>query len=411
MIYADSYCHFAFFADRKKTITQEDLILRYIWQHIHSIIDNYNGAIPLSHFLKNYFRLHPKLGSRDRKIISELIYCYYRCSKAFESDLSLEEKIKVSLFICETSVKQTLQFLPEDWQAKKSLKLQERIDYLGGIGVNFSPDDIISFTAMLSDGIRSQEWLKSMLQQPRLFIRLRKNNTEIRRILTDNGVDFFEVADNCFSLPNTTPVDRFLPAECYVVQDASSQKTGSYFKPKSGEKWWDCCSGAGGKSLLLKDLEPSVQLTVSDKRASILHNLSDRCKLYKHVLPQQFVLDVSDKEELNKKMSGALFDNIICDVPCTGSGTWARTPEQLYFFEETTIRDFSERQKAVSGNVVQYLKRGGRLIYITCSVFEEENEAVVNYLLKNHQLEIEKKELINGVEIKADSMFIAVLRK
>jgi 16S rRNA (cytosine967-C5)-methyltransferase len=271
--------------------------------------------------------------------------------------------------------------------------------------------ELASFRFTLSAGIETQQWLGSMLQQPRLFIRIRKRREEIVRLLQQNELPFEELNDNCLSMPNGAPVDKLLPSDAYVVQDHSSQQTGTYFSPKTGESWWDCCSGAGGKSLLLKDMEPAVQLTVSDKRSSILHNLRERFKLYKHALPVSVVADVAEPGEIEKHLAGKLFDNIICDVPCTGSGTWARTPEQLYFFKEEYVREFSERQRQIATNVSSYLKPGGRLIYITCSIFREENEEIIDYFLSRNNITLESQQLINGIEAKADSMFVSVLRK
>ena len=162
---------------------------------------------------------------------------------------------------------------------------------------------------------------------------------------------------------------------------------------------------------MLKDLQPGVQLTVSDKRQTILRNLVDRFSLYKHQQPTKYVLDAADEHELQSKLGDRQFDNIICDAPCSGSGTWARTPEQLFFFKEEYISDFASLQQTIAGNTVRFLKSGGRLIYITCSVFRKENEAVVDAVIEQHKLTIEHQELINGTERKADSMYIAVLRK
>lgn len=381
--------------------------MRYIWSHIQAIIEQYNGAIPLTHFLKNYFRLNPKLGSRDRKIISEMAYCWYRVSKALPRDLSFGHKIGAALFLCETATKQTEQFIPDHLKESKSLPLHSRIAILGDSGLNLYA--ILPFHPDLSGSLNENNWIRSLLSQPRLFLRVRKN--KVLKILSENGINYEIEGDSCLSLPNGSPVDRLLPASDYVVQDASSQRTGNYFHPLPGSAWWDCCSGAGGKSLLLKDLEPSVRLTVSDKRSSILHNLADRFRSYKLPLPETIVADATDGDELETKMKGHAFDNIICDVPCTGSGTWARTPEQLYFFKKEYLAPFAERQKSIATNVSRYLKPGGRLIYITCSIFREENEEVIEYLQKEAALSLEEVVVINGMETKADSMFVAVLRK
>jgi 16S rRNA (cytosine967-C5)-methyltransferase len=195
------------------------------------------------------------------------------------------------------------------------------------------------------------------------------------------------------------------------VQDISSQSTGQYFLPGKEQEWLDCCSGAGGKSLLLKFIEPKINLSVSDTRETIVRNLKDRFKQYGMPAPATFIADARDKTALIKNFGTKKFDNIICDVPCTGSGTWARTPEQLYFSKEERITEYAERQKQIAANAIEFLKPDGRLIYITCSVFKAENEEVVDSLVQEKQVTILEKKLINGLSQKADCMFIAVLVK
>jgi 16S rRNA (cytosine967-C5)-methyltransferase len=105
------------------------------------------------------------------------------------------------------------------------------------------------------------------------------------------------------------------------------------------------------------------------------------------------------------------FDLIICDAPCTGSGTWSRTPEQLYYFREKKIDEYSSLQKKIVSNVIPHLANGGYLCYITCSVFKKENEIVVDFIQEKFNLEIIRIEVLKGYDKKADTMFAALLRK
>lgn len=385
--------------------------MRYIWQHVNTIIHTYQGQIPLSRFLKSHFREHKKLGSRDRKIIAAMLYSWYRCSKALPAELSFEDKVKSCIFVCETALPQLLQFLPEQWQQQKDAATEERVALLKNEDISVQLEDITPFPIRLSEGVTEKEWRQSMLQQPDLFLRIRKNKEGVKHILQENRLPYKELPNDCLALPNGSAIDKVLTEEDYVVQDFSSQCTGTYFSPRKNETWWDCCCGAGGKSLLLKDMQPAVELTVSDKRSSILHNLADRFKKYHLHQPKQLVLDVTDAEAVNQQLKGQQFDNIICDVPCTGSGTWARTPEQLYFSQKATLEEYAQRQKKIAANVFPYLKKGGTLFYITCSVFKEENEEVVHSLLKHSDLHLESQQLINGIPNNADCMFIAVLKR
>jgi 16S rRNA (cytosine967-C5)-methyltransferase len=384
--------------------------MRYIWQHIKTIIESYNGSIPLAHFLKNYFRLNPKLGSRDRKILSEMAYCWYRCSKGFNEEMPFENKLIACLYLCDTEARHTISYLPISWQETKSHYITEKIKQLTKENIIFDINKIAPFEFELSSGIKKEDWLYFMLSQPRLFIRVR-NKQVVTNILDEQGINYYWLNNNCISLPNATSVDTMLPPETYVVQDASSQQTGEYFHPQDNETWWDCCSGAGGKSLLLKDLNKNISLTVSDKRDTILHNLTERFKLYQLGKPETHVLDMDNAISIKATLGDKRFDKIICDVPCTGSGTWARTPEQLYFFDNKELERITALQTSIAVNAAAYLKAGGSLFYITCSAFQQENENVLNNILHQTGLILKKKHLINGINYKADSMFIAELKK
>ena len=367
--------------------------MRYILQHIHTITENYKGDVPLSHFLKNYFRQYPILGSRDRKTLSAMAYSWYRCAKGIGNDVAFHE-------------------LMAKWLTENKLLNTSLTELLtDNSSLPFDLDNLFPYDAELSEGITRQAWLTSMLVQPDLFIRIRKDKGKIISLLNNQQIPFTFITDDCLALPNGAKIDALLPEDTYVVQDASSQQTGTYFTPVKNEAWYDCCAGAGGKSLLLKDIEPGVRLTVSDRRESIIHNLLQRFKQYRHTAPVTHITDVANKEALYEKLGGKQFDHIICDAPCSGSGTWARTPEQLYFFKQESIQEFAALQQKIAINVSGHLKAGGRLIYITCSVFKEENEEVVAEIIKQTGMQIINMQIINGINIKADSMFIAVLKK
>ncbi len=366
--------------------------MRYIWQHISTITETYDGSLPLAHFLKNYFKQYPILGSRDRRILSAMAYSWYRSKKGLtrnEAGTEIEPLVKNCLSVCNV----LLPSFPLDPTPPMA----------------FDIEALFPYNIPHSKGISSHEWLQSMLSQPDLFIRVRKNKTKIIDLLRSQDIPFNFITDNCLSLPNGAKIDALLPPDSYVVQDASSQKTGDYFKPKKNEQWYDCCAGAGGKSLLLKDMEPGVRLIASDLRETILHNLRQRFKLYGHTLPETYATNVADKLQLEKALGGRKFDNIICDAPCSGSGTWARTPEQLYFFDPAVLDKFSALQKTIAVNAARYLKASGRLLYITCSVFEAENEQVVEEITGATGLTLVRSQLINGTGIHADSMYIAEL--
>jgi 16S rRNA (cytosine967-C5)-methyltransferase len=122
------------------------------------------------------------------------------------------------------------------------------------------------------------------------------------------------------------------------------------------------------------------------------------------------MIDLTDPERNPDIYKNAEFDLIIADVPCTGSGTWSRTPEQLYFFEERKTSEYAVLQKKIMTTVIPKLKPGGHLLYVTCSVFKKENEEMIRYIQDSFKLELVSLELMKGYDKKADTMFAALLK-
>ncbi|HEY1201479.1 MAG TPA: Fmu (Sun) domain-containing protein, partial [Niastella sp.] len=173
-------------------------------------------------------------------------------------------------------------------------------------------------------------------------------------------------------------------------------------------KIWDACAASGGKSILAFDTFKQPHLTVSDIRQSILINLEKRFATAGIKNYNSFVGDLSAS---TFNIRNSAFDIIITDVPCSGSGTWSRTPEQLYYFEPQQINKYSALQKNIVSNAIPYLKPGGFLLYCTCSVFKKENEEVVDFIQQQHSLQLKQLTLFTGYTMKADTLFGAVFQK
>lgn len=385
--------------------------MRALQQHILAILESYGGAVPLTHFLKGYFKANPILGSRDRKVISDAVYSYYRCAKALPEALSLSEKAGFSIFLAENEHPHTAKLIPEALQKNRSGLLADRMQALSEAGISVRAERILPAGIKLSPGINKDTWLESLWRKPRVFFRiLSRHKAPVREKLHNAGIELIAEGDNAYSCAPGTALEKVLSPEEYRIQDLSSQQTAAFFALKPGDSVWDCCSGAGGKSLLACETEANIRLTVSDVRSSILHNLADRFRLYNRAIPEQILVSAADSNSLSEKLGQRQFDHIIADVPCSGSGTWARTPEQLHFFDPGSLNEFAARQRSILKNVVAYLKPGGHLSYITCSVFEAENESVLG-ILAPEAFDFVKVSSIDGTSRRADAMFAALLRK
>lgn len=370
------------------------------------IIESYNGIEPLVFTLKKYFSKNKKHGSKDRKIIQSLCYSYYRTAHALYN-YSTEEKIIWSRFITVNIHDEFLMAVRPELSEKILLPYAEKLKMAG---TDF--DAIFPFADELSNAIDKEKFVYSFLKQPNLFLRIRPGKKdEVLRKLKSIPVEN-RVESDCIELPNTFKVSEVFDLDKeVVVQDASSQQTLGFLKTiKLNEKVkaWDCCAASGGKSILLYDsLDGNVEITASDIRESILKNYKDRLQVAKLPFAKTFSADLTEglPKQINSK-----FDIIICDVPCTGSGTWARTPEQLYFFSTNKIEEYAQRQMLIVQTAFRALKKDGLFFYITCSVFQKENEAVVESLAKLMGAKIINMHYIQGAQSLADTLFVAIMK-
>jgi 16S rRNA (cytosine967-C5)-methyltransferase len=376
------------------------------------ILSLYKGEEPLVVFLKKFFSAGKKYGSTDRRQISHLCYCYFRLGKALPEP-PMEERILTGLFLCTDSSNAILQHLKPEWNEKAGYALEEKFSFLS---VEESMLPVFPWKELLSEGIDHTEFSRSFFIQPDLFLRLRPGFEERVKVkLQEGGIEFRDVDDHCLALSNSSKVDGLIELDKEaVVQDLSSQRVGQFFmsvrrdgQTGRSDRVWDCCAGSGGKSIMLYDHDPGIELTISDNRKTILINLEKRFKKAGINNYKSLTVDLSKPAPL--KLS--TFDFIIADVPCTGSGTWGRTPEQLYYFEEKKITAYATMQRQIVSAVIPHLETGGYFLYITCSVFKEENEMIIEFIRENFHLESVKMELLTGYREKAGTLFTALLKK
>lgn len=359
----------------------------YFASHINSaiqILEEYDGRLPFAHFIKSYFGQYKKFGSKDRKVITHLCYSYFRLGKAF---VHLDKKARI----------------------EKSLALQQAVHFEDKHEV----DKIFPWESLLSEGIVVNDFSKSFLVQPDLFLRIRPGFLkQVEAVLINHKIDF-TIIGNTVRLHNATKIHDVIEINrMAVIQDASSQKVEDFYVSVKNDlthpsiSLFDCCAASGGKSILAKDVFTNLKLTVADIRPSIISNLKKRFTEAGITNYQAHVYNMLDGIPNFDKG----FDVVVADVPCTGSGTWARTPEQLFYFDPSRIIEFANLQQRIIANAISCVKRDGYFIYITCSVFHQENEAQVAFI-KNNGLNLLRQEIIKGYHDKADTMFAALFQK
>ncbi len=383
---------------------------RYL-QYAASILSSYKGNEPFHLYLKKYFSFNKKHGSRDRKLISSLCYNYFRLGYSVSKQISYDEKLLLSVFLCERNSSLLLDFFKPEWNASIQLSLYEKLKVAEE---EFDEKKIFPFSEELSNEINFQQFSLSFLIQPKLFIRIRPGFKDIvfDKIKSANFL-FEELSESCIAFANNEKLSNIIDIDKEaVIQDYNSQKTLDAVKQEmnSGESEisvWDCCAGSGGKSILAYDFFKNISLTVSDKRTNILENLQLR---FSKAGITNYKFGVADLHQPAPDIQ-LLVDLIIADVPCTGSGTWARTPEQLNFFHKKDIGKYAALQKKIIENALPHLKINGHFLFITCSVFKKENEENAAFIQQKFQLNLLKMEYLKGYEIQADTLFVALFRK
>jgi 16S rRNA (cytosine967-C5)-methyltransferase len=374
------------------------------------IIRLYKEQQPFHLFIKDFFRQYKKYGSADRKQITHLCYCYFRLGRSIKNT-DAGEKILTALFLCSAQNNEVLAHIKPAWNEKINLPVKEKCAF---INIPYETLNIFPFPDELSAAINKNDFILSHFTQPDLFLRTRPGyHQTVLHKLEEEHIVFTSPYENCIGLPNATKIDGLVDINKEaVIQDYSSQRTGSFLQlvkhTGTAIKIWDCCAASGGKSIMAKDILVNIDLTVSDIRESIIINLKKR---FAEAGIRNYTSLVTDLSSPGTSLTPETFQLIIADAPCTGSGTWGRTPERLSFFDEKEIDKYSRLQKKIVTAVMPYIKTGGYFLYITCSVFKKENEEIVNFIQEKFGVELVKMEVLKGYDMKADTMFAALLKK
>jgi 16S rRNA (cytosine967-C5)-methyltransferase len=164
------------------------------------------------------------------------------------------------------------------------------------------------------------------------------------------------------------------------VQDEGSQLLCFLVAPKRSEMIVDFCAGAGGKTLLLGALMRSQgRLYAFDVSPRRLANLKPR--LARSGLSNVHPVRITDERDNHVKRLAGKIDRVLVDAPCSGFGTLRRNPDLKWRYPQTAIVELAAKQARVVAAAAGLVKPGGRLVYATCSVLPDENEAIVEGFL------------------------------
>jgi 16S rRNA (cytosine967-C5)-methyltransferase len=167
------------------------------------------------------------------------------------------------------------------------------------------------------------------------------------------------------------------------VQDEGSQLLGLLLAPRRGEMVVDFCAGAGGKTLLLGAMMRSTgrlyAFDVAEKRLAKMKPRLARAGL-SNVHPAL----ISGENDVKVKRLAGKIDRVLVDAPCSGLGTLRRNPDLKWRQTPVSVEELTRKQTDILAGAARLVKPGGRLVYATCSILVEENEAIVDAFLARH---------------------------
>lgn len=178
------------------------------------------------------------------------------------------------------------------------------------------------------------------------------------------------------------------------VQDEGSQILAYLVAPKRGQMVADVCAGAGGKTLalgaIMRNTGRLYAFDISEKR---LHSLGQRLK--RSGLSNLTAQKITNENDLKLKRLAGKFDRVLVDAPCSGMGTIRRNPDLKWRQTAEDVAELNLLQASILARAAKLVKTGGRLVYATCSLLKEENEAIAEQFLANHP----EFKLLNAAEV------------
>lgn len=363
--------------------------------HLLTILEETSRSpLPLDVFLRDYFRRHKAVGSKDRREICEILYGIVRwrglidarCIKPVTWEKRLDtylEKPQVKkedpLHVQVSFPKTFFDKLSEAYGEKRAMELC--LDSNGE-----APTTIRVNSLKTSREALLKKWKLEYDVSPSIH--------------SKNGI-IFKKRINFFGLPE-------FKEGFFEVQDEGSQIVASFVKATPNDHVLDYCAGSGGKTLAFApDMKNKGQIYLYDIRPYALLEAKKRLKRA-GIQNGQFL----DENKLKKKGMIGKMNWILLDVPCSGSGTLRRNPDMKWKFEPEMIKRLVKEQREIFDKVLKFLHSNGKIVFATCSIFPEENEQQIEYFMQKYNLRMEGEPFQSfPKEREMDGFYCATLSK
>ena len=363
-----------------------------------------NERRPADRLLSAYYRARRYIGSKDKAFISETIYDVLR------------QKGRLIWFAYEAGMPN----MPRSWVIVSQLMNKQDIDEMF-TGEEHAPEvlneDEANAQVLISrliqtnaidaapDAVRLNipDWLvpqlldslgddfeaemKALQDRADLCIRvniLKTNREDLQSILQKSDITSTVTKHSPWGLTIAQKVafnqlDAFKQG-LFEVQDQGSQLIALATNVKAGQKVVDFCAGAGGKSLAMAaQMDNKGVIHACDVHTKRLENLSRRKKRASVHNVQVHVLS-SERDKWVKRQAGKM-DVVLVDAPCSGTGTWRRSPDARWNLEPQNLEALTVLQSSILTSAARLVKPGGKLIYATCSLLRSENEEQIQKFL------------------------------
>lgn len=263
---------------------------------------------------------------------------------------------------------------------------------------------------------KTEKILAGFKQEKKTYVRCNTAKApveEIKRILSQENVSVADVEGIPYAL-EIKDYDYIAGLKSfrdglYQIQDISSMTAGYMTGFKAGDTVIDVCAAPGGKSVnaaISVGTDGKVySRDVSDYKAGLIEENISRLGL------NNIEVQVKDALVMDESMREKA-DVVIADLPCSGLGVMGRKPDIRYNITEDKLVSLKELQQSILSVVQAYVKQGGIMMYSTCTINSEENEANADWLCKEYGFKkIEYRQILPGKDGRTDGFFVAKLRR
>jgi 16S rRNA (cytosine967-C5)-methyltransferase len=345
---------------------------------------------PADQSLSRYFRSHRNLGQAERAFVAEAVFAVLRRKRSLEAAAGSEQPealLAAALVRIQGHSARALQGLFDDSLLRR-LRQAPPDDLPAAIRADL-PDWLWERLAGEQGAEEALRIAQGLLNPALLDLRVNLARIDRARAQAELAADGLEATATPYSpaglrLAGKPAINRhrLFTDGLIEVQDEGSQLLAWLLAPRRGEMIADYCAGAGGKTLaaamLMRGTGRIYAMDVSAKRLAALAPRAARAGVTN---VHSVVLGEDDARA--RRLAGKL-DRVLVDAPCSGFGTLRRNPDLKWRHGPEAIAELAAKQRRILDAAARLVKPGGRLVYATCSILHEENDAITDAFRRAH---------------------------